>query len=358
MENKLAKGITQRGNSFRVAIMVDGRRATATCKTYKEALAALQLFRLGLAENIAATEHPVWTVGQCWEKYIDYRVANAVNSTSNHKKFNWYGKIIFNYFGPSLSLDEITEVKVTAFFDFLTIEKKYSASCTNYLGTLLHQMQLFACKRGRKRIDPKRMDCRKPQKGRIRFVSDDEELRILEWFKLSGRDDVADIFSFYIDTGLRKAEGLRLKFDDIDMKTGRITIWQTKTNQPRTVKMTERVRSILAGLKLRRSDGPTVFGHISERRLYRDWLEMREELGFTDDLVIHTCRHTCCTRLLGEGVNIRTVMTWMGHSSIQMTQRYAHFIPRTLDEAVDALDRLANTTNDTTVTKFRSRNSS
>jgi len=137
-----------------------------------------------------------------------------------------------------------------------------------------------------------------------------------------------------------------------------ITIWETKTNQPRTVKMTKRVRSILAALKLRSADtSDKVFAHMSERRFYRDWLEMREELGFTADLVIHTCRHTCCTRLLGAGVNIRTVMTWMGHSDIQMTQRYAHFIPRTLDEAVDALDNLVDASDSTTtVSTFRPLN--
>jgi hypothetical protein len=33
----------------------------------------------------------------------------------------------------------------------------------------------------------------------------------------------------------------------------------------------------------------------------------------------------------------------MGHSDISMTQRYAHFIPSKLDDAVEALDSLQNT---------------
>jgi len=53
---------------------------------------------------------------------------------------------------------------------------------------------------------------------------------------------------------------------------------------------------------------------------------------------VHMLRHTCCTRLLGAGVDIRSVMQWMGHSSLEMTQRYAHFIPSSLDNAADALD--------------------
>ena len=70
---------------------------------------------------------------------------------------------------------------------------------------------------------------------------------------------------------------------------------------------------------------------------------MREAIGLGDDkqFVIHTLRHTCATRLLGSGVDIRTVMQWMGHSSIEQTQRYAHFIPSKLDDAADALNTLA-----------------
>jgi site-specific recombinase XerD len=70
---------------------------------------------------------------------------------------------------------------------------------------------------------------------------------------------------------------------------------------------------------------------------------MREAIGLGEDkqFVIHTLRHTCATRLLGSGVDIRTVMQWMGHSSIEQTQRYAHFIPSKLDDAADALNTLA-----------------
>ncbi len=71
---------------------------------------------------------------------------------------------------------------------------------------------------------------------------------------------------------------------------------------------------------------------------------MREAIGQGDDrqFVIHMLRHTCCTRLLGAGVDIRSVMEWMGHSSMQITQRYAHFIPTKLEGAAAALDSLSD----------------
>jgi integrase len=128
------------------------------------------------------------------------------------------------------------------------------------------------------------------------------------------------------------------------MKTGRITIWKTKNGKPRTIKMTGRVKNILERLAVGRNDFDTlVFKDHAEKRLYRDWWKMRDAIGLGDDaqFVLHMLRHTCATRLLGAGVDIRSAMEWLGHSSIEQTQRYAHFIPSKSDDAADALDRLA-----------------
>lgn len=343
MTSKLPKGITERSGKFRVSIMVTGKRRTATCKTLEEAEATVAQLKAGMFD-LAATERQVWNLQTAWESYVDYRVASSPNSTSNHKKFNWYGKMILEHFGPLISLDEITVANQSEFFDFLTVKRSYSASVVNYLGTLLHQMQLHAHKRGRKRVPPVRMQSRKLTKGRVRFVSDLEEAKMLDWYDRTGREAFADLVKFYIDTGFRKSEAFRLRFNDLDFKSGRITVWQTKTNTPRSVKMTARVRELLERLSRTTNEHDAyVFSHISERKFYRVWIDMREAIGLGDDeqFVIHTLRHTCATRLLGAGVDIRTAMAWLGHSSIEQTQRYAHFIPSKLDDAADALDALA-----------------
>tara|TARA_R110002073_G_scaffold138341_1_gene287891 strand:- start:342 stop:1382 length:1041 start_codon:yes stop_codon:yes gene_type:complete len=343
MTSKLPKGITERSGKFRVSIMVAGKRRTATCKTLEEAEATTAQLKLGLYET-TAIEKKTWNLQTAWENYVDYRVAASTHSTSNPKKFDWYGRMIFDFFGPLANLDEITVANQSEFFDFLTVDRKYSASTVNYLGTLLHQMQLHAHKRGRKRIPPVRMQGRKLTKGRVRFVSDLEEATMLDWYDRTGREEFGNMVKFYIDTGFRKAEAFRLRFNDLDFKTGRITVWETKTNTPRTVKMTARVRAILESLERQSNEHDAkVFRRVSEKKFYRVWWEMREAIGLDGDkqFVIHCLRHTCATRLCGAGVDIRTVMAWLGHKSIEQTQRYAHFIPSRMDDAADALDTLA-----------------
>ena len=343
MTSKLPKGITERSGKFRVSIMVAGKRRTATCTTLEEAEATAAQLKSGLFD-VTATEKQVWNLETAWENYVDYRVASSPNSTANAKKFSWYGKLIFNFFGPQIKLDEITVANQADFFDELTVKRAYSASVVNYLGTLLHQMQLHAHKRGRKRIPPTRMQGRKLTKGRVRFVSDLEEAKMLDWYERTDREEFGNMVKFFIDTGFRKAEAFRLRFNDLDFKTGRITVWETKTNTPRTVKMTARVRAILESLERQSNEHDAkVFRRVSEKKFYRVWWEMREAIGLDGDkqFVIHCLRHTCATRLCGAGVDIRTVMAWLGHKSIEQTQRYAHFIPSKMDDAAEALDTLA-----------------
>jgi integrase len=65
---------------------------------------------------------------------------------------------------------------------------------------------------------------------------------------------------------------------------------------------------------------------------------MRETTGY-EDVTIHTCRHTCASRLAQTpGINLPFVRQWLGHKSIQTTMRYAHLAPSTLDNCKRALE--------------------
>ena len=335
------KHITQRGKTYRVSMQPKvGKRLTATCQTLEEAIKVRDEMVAGTWTNRHADgTHKTQTLGEAWSDYLDYRFAKSAKA--DPRRFRWYEKTILGFFGPSTSLDDLTAVRMSDFYDELTINRKYSATVVNYLGTLLHMTQKRAYNRGRRATEPTRMEYRKHTTGRIRFLSDTEEQQCLNWFERTGRDEFADLFMFYVDTGFRKSEAFNLTWADIDLSTGRITVWLSKTDLPRTVKMTGRVKSILRKLHLSHSSKQSnIFGHLSERRFYRVFIEMRNAIGVGDDrqFVVHMLRHTCCTRLLGAGVDIRSVMQWMGHKNLEMTQRYAHFIPSSLDNAADALD--------------------
>ena len=51
----------------------------------------------------------------------------------------------------------------------------------------------------------------------------------------------------------------------------------------------------------------------------------------------HILRHTCASRLVRGGVDIRRVQMWLGHQTLQMTMRYAHLSPQAMLEAVNVV---------------------
>ena len=58
------------------------------------------------------------------------------------------------------------------------------------------------------------------------------------------------------------------------------------------------------------------------------------------NVTFHTLRHTFATRLVLAGVDLATVSKLLGHSSIQMTMRYAHPTPEALKNAVSKLNKV------------------
>ena len=62
-------------------------------------------------------------------------------------------------------------------------------------------------------------------------------------------------------------------------------------------------------------------------------------LGEDHDVRFHDLRHTAATMMVMSGVDLVTVKEILGHSSIEMTMRYAHPTTEGKMNAVKALER-------------------
>jgi integrase len=101
--------------------------------------------------------------------------------------------------------------------------------------------------------------------------------------------------------------------------------------------MTKRVAAIL---KKRQEDKRQKPFNLTIYQSDKAWAWARKQIGLKDDneFIIHALRHTCASRLVNKGIDLYVVKEWLGHSSIQVTERYAHLSPRKLKEAVEVLE--------------------
>ncbi|WP_436004450.1 tyrosine-type recombinase/integrase [Rhizobium sp. LjRoot30] len=177
----------------------------------------------------------------------------------------------------------------------------------------------------------------KEKAGRIRFLDTNEEQRIFDG--IAGHSEAYyRLCIFLVDTGARLGEAIGLRWNDVS--GSRVTFWVTKSGRSRSVPLTQRAKDVVDIPKQRRS-GP--FSDIDQQRFRTAWNRVKQDvgLGSDKDVVPHVLRHTCASRLVQGGVDIRRVQTWLGHQTLQMTMRYAHLASQDLDACVAVLEKMS-----------------
>lgn len=152
------------------------------------------------------------------------------------------------------------------------------------------------------------------------------------------------LFTFLVETGLRLGEALGLQWVEVSTPTGGDAILKLfrpealKTGKPRSVPLTQKAQEALQACKGVKG-GP--FTDLNARRAQDIWTRAKEAAGVTHrDCVIHSLRHTCASRLLESGVDLKIVKEWLGHSVITTTDGYTHLATHQLTAAAAGLEKL------------------
>ena len=153
-----------------------------------------------------------------------------------------------------------------------------------------------------------------------------------------------NIVRLFLLTGARHGELRLVKWQDINLHKKEWTVPRSKNGRARRIILSKAavnafisVRETAEHLMLPTNPSDYVIINPITRTAYHSfyatWFQVRKAANL-DDLRIHDLRHTFASVLINKGVSIYEVQTLLGHSTIQMTQRYAHLAP----------DRLQNRT--------------
>lgn len=173
---------------------------------------------------------------------------------------------------------------------------------------------------------------------RVRFYSPEEERQILQAVTQWGYPEWADFFIFLTDTGGRVGETLKLRWEDIRKQAITFSAENTKNGESRTVWATPRVVEALERCRARNPHSRGPFEWVKPQALRTIWYRLRANLPWMgEDTVVHTFRHTCASRFAQRGIDLYRVKTWMGHKTIQTTQRYAHLMDQQMEDMAKVL---------------------
>jgi integrase len=248
-----------------------------------------------------------------------------------------YSSAAVEFFGPSAPLESINATAVEQWRARLraqgnrpaTINRKMSALKAMFSDAQLH---------GRITTRPTMPKQLRDGGHKDRVMSDQERDAFCQFFLAVGEPAAADVLVFLLETAARWGEVERLRWSDLNLERGRATFWQTKNGNPRTVPLTRRALDAVSssGLPV---PGARVFPYDYERfsRLF-DRAKDAAGLGNDPSLTIHTCRHTCASRLATKGISLVQLMAFGGWSSLAAVKRYLHLSTDALSACVEALE--------------------
>ncbi|MFJ4202172.1 tyrosine-type recombinase/integrase [Streptomyces sviceus] len=180
-----------------------------------------------------------------------------------------------------------------------------------------------------------------------------------------------------VSTGLRRGEALALTWSDVDLTNGQLRVRRNVQRIRRelifgTPKTMRSIRTVplpkhcvraltqhreqqerermVAGKKWQSTPGQpdgliftTSTGRVTDPRSLNRMLTILCRDAHVHRVRVHDLRHTCASLLLAQGVDARTIMETLGHSTITMTlDTYAHVMDTTLRAAADQMDDALN----------------
>ncbi|MFE6704566.1 tyrosine-type recombinase/integrase [Bacillus thuringiensis] len=177
------------------------------------------------------------------------------------------------------------------------------------------------------------------------------------------------VFHMALVTGMRQGELLGLRWKDVNLEKGHLTISQTLSHDGKTFLLGGKTKSSLRKIllpastvaKLKKHRAVVLKEKLSQGEEYQDNdlvmctpsgtpinpANVRRSLNAlilkaaVPKIRFHDLRHTHATLLLAKGVNVKVISERLGHSNIKITlDTYSHVLPTMQEDAVNKIEEI------------------
>ena len=343
------------------------RRESTHTTSYQEAMKIARLREKRQMEGVGEREDPFLLEGV--DEFVRLTEAEGKSDIKNQKTFR-------RYIEPHTKKLFISDLDQSLIRKLRRVHTKdnYSANYTNNLVAFLISVYNYARDEKLDVSEANFKDVKLKTKRKTRFFLDGEEQKFLKeidpareangmpsyadrikskMYIQTALQDQYDLCVFLIDTGVRHTEASEALRSSVGLDWKYINIYREKVGNEGNIALTNRLREVLQR-RLHNSNSPYIFPRRhdpSKPRTYamdgvrkainRAELNAEHLVKRYGTFTPHCFRHSFASKLAQNGLDLLSISKLLGHSTTQMTQRYAHLIhDRSADQAAEILNNL------------------
>ncbi len=226
--------------------------------------------------------------------------------------------------------------------------REVSKTTQNYHLIALRSFLKYLARRDVKALAPEKIELASSKRPQVSFLDADEVMALFDACDTGNIIGLRDraILELLFSTGLRVSELVKLNIDSINLDKGEFSI-RGKGQKDRPVYVSDSAKEAIHNyLKQRKDSYEALFVQASKRKNEEDVTisrltprtiqriveRYRTKAGITKHVTPHTLRHSFATDLLGNGADLRSVQSLLGHANIATTQIYTHVTDPQLKE--------------------------
>ena len=173
-----------------------------------------------------------------------------------------------------------------------------------------------------------------------------EEMQLLISTKRENENpNIRRAFIFCLYCGLRFCDVKELTFADVDYSNKLLRFEQNKTKGHSTksgvvIPLNDSLLKLIGMPANTNSKDDLIFPLPSYEMCLKSLKRWVKRAGINKNISWHCARHSFAVNILNNGANIKTVSSLLGHSSLQMTEKYMHAIDKLKQDAINSLPEL------------------